>query len=171
MGKDVDYRRHPAEDFARATIEYEANSGERLIGEVTTSWSFVGAGLRLSAELLGPEYSMSWNTLDTGLKLFFSRKVKGKAGEDLVEKQNAEIGMMPVVAEEASAYGYEAENRHFVRAFLAGTKPMVTFDDGVEVMRILMAAYMSAAKGRTLDFPPRGIDSFVPDVAKGKWRP
>ena len=171
MGNEVDYRRHPAEDFARATIEYEANSGERLIGEVTTSWSFVGAGLRLSAELLGPEYSMSWNTLDTGLKLFFSRKVKGKAGEDLVEKQNAEMGMMPVVAEEASAYGYEAENRHFVRAFLTGEKPMVTFDDGVEVMRILMTAYMSAAKGRTLDFPPRGIDSFVPDVAKGKWKP
>jgi len=171
MGNEVDYRRHPAEDFARATIEYEANSGERLIGEVTTSWSFVGAGLRLSAELLGPEYSMSWNTLDTGLKLFFSRKVKGKAGEDLVEKQNAEMGMMPVVAEEASAYGYEAENRHFVRTFLTGEKPMVTFDDGVEVMRILMTAYMSAAKGRTLDFPPRGIDSFVPDVAKGKWKP
>ncbi len=171
MGKDVNYRRHPAEDFARATIEYEANSGERLIGEVTTSWSFVGAGLRLSAELLGPEYSMSWNTLDTGLKLFFSRQVKGKAGEDLVEKQNAEVGMMPVVAEEATAYGYEAENRHFVRAFLTGEKPMLTFDDGVEVMRILMTAYMSAAKRRTLDFPPRGLDSFVPDVAKGKWKP
>jgi len=171
MGKDVDYRRHPAEDFARATIEYETNSGERLVGEVTTSWSYVGPGLRLSAELLGPEYSMSWNTLDSGLKLFLSREVKGKAGEDLVEKQNAEVGLMPVVAEEAAAYGYEAENRHFVRAFIAGEKPMLTFDDGVEVMRILMTAYMSAAKGRTLDFPPRGLDSFVPDVAKGKWKP
>lgn len=171
MGKDVNYRLHPAEDFARATIEYEANSGERLVGEVTTSWSFVGAGLRLSAELLGPEYSMSWNTLDSGLKLFFSRQVKGKAGEDLVEKQNAEVGMMPVVAEEPAAYGYEAENRHFVRAFLTGERPMLTFDDGVEVMRILMTAYMSAARGRTLNFPPRGLDSFVPDVAKGKWKP
>ena len=171
MGKEVDYRRRPAEDFARATIEYEANSGERLIGEVTTSWSFVGAGLRLSAELLGPEYSMSWNTLDSGLKLFFSREVRGRAGEDLVEKQNAEMGLMPVVADEAAAYGYTAEDRHFVRAFLRGEKPMLTFEDGVEVMRILMTAYMSAARGKTLDFPPRGLDSFVPDVARGKWRP
>lgn len=171
MGKDVNYRKRPAEDFARATIEYEANSGERLVGEVTTSWSFVGAGLRLSAELLGPEYSMSWNSLDTGLKLFFSREVKGKAGEDLVEKQNAEMGLMPVVASEAATYGYEAENRHFVRAFLNDEQPMLTFDDGVEVMRILMTAYMSAARGRTLDFPPRGLDSFVPDVARGKWKP
>ena len=94
-----------------------------MIGEATTSWSFVGAGLRLSAELLGPEYSMSWNTLDSGLKLFFSRAVRGKAGEDLVEKQNAEIGLMPVVANEAAAYGYEAEDRHFVRVFLGKETP------------------------------------------------
>ena len=171
MGKDVDYQKRPAEDFARATIEYEAEGGERLVGEVTTSWSFVGAGLRLSAELLGPEYSMSWNTLDSGLKLFFSREVKGKAGEDLVEKQNAEMGMMPVIADEAAAYGYTAENRHFARAFSRGEKPMLTFDDGVEVMQILMAAYMSAQSGRTLSFPPRGLDSFVPEVARGKWKP
>ena len=165
MGGDVDYARRPAEDFARATIEYEADSGETLIGEVTTSWGFVGAGLRLSAELLGPEYSMSWNTLDSGLRLFFSRDVRGKAGEDLVEKQNAETGMMPVVADEAAAYGYVAEDRHFVRAFLRGEQPMLTFEDGVEVMRILMTAYMSAERGRTLDFPPRGLTSFVPKVA------
>jgi predicted dehydrogenase len=114
---------------------------------------------------------MSWNSLDAGLKLFFSREVKGKAGEDLVEKQNAEMGLMPVVSDEAATYGYTAENRHFVRAFLADEKPMLTFEDGVEVMQILMTAYMSAARGRTLDFPPRGLDSFVPDVAKGKWRP
>ena len=171
MGKAVDYQKRPAEDFARATIEYDAESGERLVGEVTTSWSFVGAGLRLSAELLGPEYSMSWNTLDSGLKLFFSREVKGKAGEDLVEKQNAEMGMMPVIADEAAAYGYTAENRHFARAFARGEKPMLTFDDGVEVMQILMAAYMSAQSGRTLAFPPRGLDSFVPEVAQGKWKP
>ena len=171
MGKSVDYRKSPAEDFARATIEYESDDGERLIGEVTTSWSYVGAGLRLSAELLGPEYSMSWNTLDSGLKLFFSREVKGKAGEDLVEKQNAEMGMMPVIADEAAAYGYAAENRHFARAFARGEKPVLTFDDGVEVMRILMAAYMSAQSGKTLDFPPRGLDSFVPEVAKGRWKP
>jgi predicted dehydrogenase len=171
MGKDVNYDREPAEDFARATIEYATESGERLIGEVTTSWSFVGAGLRLSAELLGPEYSMSWNTLDSGLKLFFSREVKGKAGEDLVEKQNAETGLMPVIAEEAAAYGYEAENRHFVRAFLRGEKPMLTFEDGVEVMQILMGAYMSAEKERTLTFPPRGVETFVPAVARGEWKP
>jgi hypothetical protein len=70
--------------------------------------------------------------------------VKGKAGEDLVEKQNAEMGLMPVVAAEAATYGYEAETGISFRAFLNDEKPMLTFDDGVDVMRILMTAYMSA---------------------------
>ena len=170
MGKEVDYTKRPSEDFARATIEYESEEGEPLVGEVTTSWAFVGAGLRLSAELLGPEYSMSWNTLDSSLKMFFSREVRGKSGEDLVEKQNAEMGLMPVVAEEASVYGYSAENRHMARAFLSGEKPMLTFDDGLEVVKILMAAYMSAESGRTLEFPPAGLESFVSAVAKGTWK-
>jgi predicted dehydrogenase len=171
MGRRVDYRRRPAEDFANMVIEFETDDGRRVLGEATTSWSFVGAGLRLSAELLGPEYSMAWNTLDSGLKLFFSREVRGRVGEDLVEKQNAEMGLMPVVAREAAAYGYEAENRHFVRAFLRGERPALTFDDGVDVVCMLMTAYISAEQGRTLPFPPRGLDAFVPAVARGKWRP
>jgi predicted dehydrogenase len=171
QGRDVDYSRHPSEDFASTTIEFRTDDGYTVLGEASTSWSFVGAGLRLSAELLGPEYSMSWNTLDAGLKLFFSREVKGRAGEDLVEKQNAEMGQMPVVANEAVAYGYEAEDRHFVRCFLGKETPRLTFDDGVEVVQMLMTAYRSAEEGRTLDFPPRGLDKFVPAVARGEWSP
>jgi predicted dehydrogenase len=171
MGKDVDYAKHPSEDFASLTIEFETADGYTVLGEATTSWSFVGAGLRLSAELLGPEYSMAWNTLDTGLKLFFSREVKSRSGEDLVEKQNAETGLMPVVADEAAAYGYQAENRHFVRAFLGKAEPALTWDDGLDVVRILMAAYQSAEQGKTLRFPPAGLDRFVPAVARGEWTP
>src|SRR6266568_4944580 len=171
MGREVDYGKRPAEDFASLIIEFATDDGYKVLGEATTSWSFVGAGLRLSAELLGPEYSLSWNTLDAGLKLFFSREVKGKTGEDLVEKQNAEMGLMPVVANEASAYGYEAEDRHFVRVFLGKEQPRLTFDDGLEVVRVLMTAYQSAEQGKTLDFPPQGLDDFVPAVAKGTWKP
>jgi predicted dehydrogenase len=97
--------------------------------------------------------------------------VKGKIGEDLVEKQNAEIGLMPVVPNEASAYGYEAEDRHFVRVFLGKEKPLLTWDDGIEVVQILMTAYKAAEEGRTLAFPPKGLDDFVPAVAKGTWNP
>ena len=171
MGSEVNYDKTPSEDFASVLIEFESEDGHKVLGEATTSWSFVGAGLRLSAELLGPEYSLQWNSLDSGLKLFFSREVQGKAGEDLVEKQNAEVGLMPVVANEAVAYGYEAEDRHFVQCFLNKEKPSLTFDDGFQVVQVLMTAYMSAEQGKTLEFPPAGIDSFLPAVAKGTWKP
>jgi predicted dehydrogenase len=177
MGPEVDYAKAPAEDFASVVIEFATADGHRVLGEATTSWSFVGPGLRLSAELLGPEYSLSWNTLDTGLHLFFSREVEGRGthevgrGEDLLEKQQAEIGLMPVVADEAVAYGYQAEDRHFTRAFLGLEAPRLTFEDGLEVVEILMTAYKSAEEGRTLDFPARGIESFVPAVARGAWKP
>jgi predicted dehydrogenase len=171
MGSTVDYSKAPSEDFASLTIEFETDDGQRVLGEATTSWSFVGAGLRLSAELLGPEYSMRWNSLDSGVQLFFSRAVKGKVGEDIVEKQNAETGVMPVVPEEYLAYGYTGEDRHFVRVFLGHEEPRLTFADGVDVVRMLMTAYQSAEEGRTLDFPPKGIEKFVPKVAQGKWKP
>ena len=171
MGKEVDYEKRPSEDFASLFVEYETDDGHRVVGEATTSWSFVGAGLRLSAELLGPEYSMRWNSLDSGLELFFSREVKGKTGEDLVEKQNAEMGVMPVVPSEAVAYGYEAEDRHFCRVFLGKEKARLDFDDGIEVVKMLMTAYQSAEQGKTIDFPGKGIDEFVPAVARGEWKP
>ena len=171
MGDGVNYRTRPAEDFASLVIDFKTEDGMLAIGEATTSWSFVGAGLRLSAELLGPEYSMSWNTLESGLKLFFSREVKGQSGEDLIEKQNAEMGQMPVVANEAAAYGYEAEDRHFVRAFLKNEKAELTFEDGLEVVQLLMAGYHSAEQGRSIDFPPPGLDTFIPTVAQGTWKP
>ena len=59
---------------------------------------------------------MSVSTLDGGTKVFFSRRLQEQqAGEDLVEKQNAEQGLMPIVGNEAAEYGYEDENRAFTR--------------------------------------------------------
>ena len=151
--------------------EYEDEDGNNLVVETTTSWCFVGAGLRLSMELFGPEYSMFVNTLDSDLKVFFSRKVAGAEAEDLVEKQNAESGEMPVVSNETDTYGYTAENRHMVQSFLAGKRPEENFDDGVSVTELLMTAYMSAEQDKTIPFPPSGLDEFIPKVAKGEWNP
>ena len=167
----TDYLKRPAEDFARSLIEYKDESGHKLVVETTTSWCFVGAGLRLSMELFGPEYSMFINTLDSDLKVFFSRKVAGQEGEDLVEKQNAESGGMPVVSNEAEVYGYTAENRHMVESFLAGKRPEENFDDGLDVTRLLMAAYMSAEQGKTIKLPNSNIEDFIPAVSQGNWNP
>ena len=171
MGAEVDYINRPSEDFARATIQYEDEQGTPLIGEVTTSWSYVGAGLRLSMELLGPEYSLSMSSLDSGLKLFLSRKVTGAIGEDLVEKQNAEQGLMPVVGNEAAEYGYEGENRYFINCFLEGKMPEENFHDGMEVTELLMTAYLSAEQERTIEFGAQNLDAYIPPVARGDWKP
>ena len=49
---------------------------------------------------------MEANSLQAETEVFLSREVEGEAGEDLVEKQNAEQGLMPVVGDEAATYGY-----------------------------------------------------------------
>jgi predicted dehydrogenase len=169
-GGAVDYSRAPAEDFARAAISLRAPGGERVLVEATTSWSYVGPALRLRAELLGPEYSMQVDSLTTDLTVFLSRKLQGDAGEDLVEKQNAESGLMPVIADEPAVYGYTAENRHMVQAFLARRMPDENWHDGLAVTEVLMACYKSAEDGRTITFPV-DLDAFVPAVARGAWTP
>ena len=171
FGNDIDYKNRPSEDFARATIEYEDADDNTLISETTTSWCFVGAGLRLRSELLGPEYAMEANSLRSDTEVFFSREVEGEAGEDLVEKQNAEQGLMPIVGDEAATYGYTGENRHFVRRFLDATQPELDFRSGREVVELLMTAYMSAEQERTLDWKPDGLRDFVPAVQEGTWDP
>jgi predicted dehydrogenase len=170
-GGKTDYLTRPSEDFARALVEYKDEDGRILVVETTTSWCYVGAGLRLSMELLGPEYSLSINTLDSGLKVFFSRGVQGDSGEDLVEKQNAEMGLMPVISSEETEYGYIGENRHMIQSFLNGKRPEENFSDGLNVAELLMAAYMSAEQEKTLVYPPPGLDTFIPAVARGAWNP
>ncbi len=166
MGIGYDYRKYPAEDFARGTLEYNCPDGQRLIVEVSTSWSFVGAGLRIALELQGPEYAMQFDSLQSRLNVFLSRNVTGEQGEDLVEKQNSEQGLMPIAEEEAHLYGYVAENRHMVERFAAGLAPDLTFDDGIDVVRTLMALYRSAELGRTVDPAHEDLAEYVPPVAR-----
>jgi predicted dehydrogenase len=166
MGPEVDYSKRPAEDFARGILTLEDAEGQTVLIEATTSWAYVGPGLRITLELLGPEYAMEFSSLNTGLKVFLSRAVKGSSGEDLVEKQNAEQGLMPVLDDEAGIYGYTLENRHFVDAFRAGASPVETFRDGVEVVRMLMALYRSAELGRTVRFDEEDLENYIPVVAR-----
>jgi predicted dehydrogenase len=58
MGSQVDYSRRPAEDFARSALIFKDAEGHEVLVEATNSWAYVGAGLRIQIELLGPEYAM-----------------------------------------------------------------------------------------------------------------
>jgi len=168
MGLKFDFQKRPVEDFARGVLEFEDPEGNCVLAEAATSWSYVGAGLRLSLELHGPEYAMQFDSLNPRLQVFLSRNVKGSQGEDLVEKQNAEQGLMPIVEEEASMYGYVGENRHMVERFLAKKVPDETFEDGVRVVEMLMALYKSAESGRKILLADEDLSDFVPSVAKSQ---
>ena len=166
----VDYTKTPSEDYAHAVFEFINGDGEPVVVEATTSWSFVGAGLRLSFELLGPEYSMENDTLSTESKLFLSRNLQQAEGEDMIEKQNAEQGLMPLLSDEAVSYGYTGENSHLTTMFLQGEQPLEGLESGLEVIEMLMAAYKSAEQGCTITWP-LDLEEFVPAVAKGEWNP
>jgi len=166
MGAEVDYSRHPAEDFARGALVFRDAEGHEVMVEATNSWAYVGPGLRILIELLGPEYAMEFSSLNTGLKVFLSRAVAGGQGEDLVEKQNAEQGLMPVLENEADIYGYVGENRHMVDAFRHRRRPLETFHDGVAVAQMLMALYRSAEIGQVVTLPAPELERYVPPVAR-----
>ena len=169
MGSEIDYANRPAEDFARGTLTLEDETGEKVMIEATTSWAYVGPGLRIQLELLGPEYAMEFSTLNTGLRVFLSRNVTGAEGEDLVEKQSAEQGLMPVLEDEAATYGYTLEDRHMVGAFRRGEEPLETFRDGVAVVEMLMALYRSAETGSTVHLPDDGLETYIPPVARAEY--
>ncbi|OGD55556.1 dehydrogenase [Candidatus Bathyarchaeota archaeon RBG_13_60_20] len=167
----VDYRVAPAEDYASVSVLYEDDDGQRVLSEARTSWNYVGPGLRLSLEALGPEYSLSMNSLNQELSVFFSRNVRVPASEEFLEKQAAEQGLIPVVPDEAVAYGYQHENRHMVRCFLEGRMPEENWGDGLLVTGLMMAAYKSAEEGRTIGYDPGSLRGFTPAVARGAWVP
>jgi len=111
---------------------------------------------------------MEFSSLNTGLKIFMSREVKGAQGEDLVERQNAEQGLMPVLDDEPSVYGYVDENRHMAVSFRQGQTPIETFHDGVGVMEILMALYRSAELGQLVKMPCPELENYLPPVARAE---
>ncbi|AOL16497.1 dehydrogenase [Sulfolobus sp. A20] len=167
---NVDFDKEQAEDYALTIVYYKDNEDNLVISETRTSWNFVGAGLRLTVEVLGPEYSLNINTLQPELFTFFSRNVKIPQSEAFVEKQNAEQGLMPVIPDEAVTYGYQGEDRHMVESFLARRMPTENWYDGLFIVELMMHAYLSAELGKKVNFSPQQIEDFIPKVAKGEWR-
>ena len=167
---NIDYAKTPAEDYAAVNIAYEEDD-EPVLSETRVSWCYTGPGLRLSMELLGPEYSITMNSLQQELNVFLSRNIKSEQSEDFVEKQAAEQGLMPIVPDEAAAYGYVGETRHMVNSFREGAMPSEDWTDGLLVTQLMMHAYKSADEGRTIRFNPETVRGYTPKVATGEWHP
>jgi len=160
----IDFAVNPVDDYARATVRYETSEGRTVVSEATGSWCFVGAGVSRDVELLGPEYSGQVVTDESASSVFFSDAVG--EGEGWAEKQNATSGRMPVGGATVVDGGYVAENRDAVESFRAGENGQFDVDDGLEVVRLCMAAYRAAETGETVDLQSTDLEGYVPPPAR-----
>ncbi|MBI3472497.1 MAG: Gfo/Idh/MocA family oxidoreductase [Candidatus Solibacter usitatus] len=122
------------EDNALLVLKFSSGG----IGHCELSWTTKG-GLDLRNEIHGSEGSLFTDvTRGTPIQAFTA-----KAAGYIVEKADLDFGWTRPLPEEAFAYGYQAEMRHFVECVRTGTTPRETFEDGYIVNCILDAGYQS----------------------------
>lgn len=111
------------------------------IAHCELSWTTKG-GLDLRNEIHGSDGSIFTDvTRGTPLQAFTTRP----AGY-VVEKADIDYGWTRPLPEEAFAYGYQAEMRHFVECVRDGRPPREDYQDGYVVACLLEAAYQSMRK-------------------------
>lgn len=173
--RGVDYSKTPAEDFATGMITYRnPETGQRVKAQFTDSWMFEKQGLRLFMDGMGPGYAFEINTLVSPLNVFIG-DVAAEAiadQESALEKATASRGLLAVQYNEADLYGYTDENRDMLAAFSAGRDAMLSWAYGLEIQRLVMAAYLSAERGQTIDLTDKKVlaelDDYVPLIQQGK---
>jgi predicted dehydrogenase len=135
----VHHKKTKAEDNALLALKF-ASGG---IGHCELSWTTKG-GLDLRNEIHGSEGSIFTDvTRGTPIGAFTTRS----AGY-VVEKADIDFGWTRPLPEEAFAYGYQAEMRHFVECVRDGATPRETYEDGYVVNCVLDAGYRSMRSGR-----------------------
>jgi predicted dehydrogenase len=135
----VHHEKTAGEDNAMLLLQF-ASGG---LGHCELSWTTKG-GLDLRNEVHGTEGSIFTDvTRGTPLSGFSTRG----AGY-IVEKADTDLGWTRPLPEEAFAYGYQAEMRHFVECVRDGITPRETYEDGYIVNQILDAGYESMRSGQ-----------------------
>jgi len=173
--RGVDYGKTPAEDFATGMITYRNPENSQLVkAQFTNSWMFEKQGLRLFMDGMGPGYAFEINTLVSPLTVFIG-DVAAQAiadQESALEKSTASRGLLAVQYNEADLYGYTDENQDMLDSFSAGRDAMLNWEYGLEVQRLVMASYLSAERGRTIDLTDATVlaelDTYIPAIQQGK---
>ncbi len=173
--RGVDYGKTPAEDFATGMITYRnPETGQKVKAQFTNSWMFEKQGLRLFMDGMGPGYAFEINTLVSPLNIFIG-DVAAEAIKDAelaLEKATASRGLLAVQYNEPDLYGYTDENADAMDAFLDGRDGMLPWSYGLEITRLVMAAYMSAEKKRVVDLTDpatqRELETYVPLIQQGR---
>jgi len=127
------------EDNALLVLKFSSGG----IGHCEMSWSTKG-GLDLRNEIHGSDGSLFTDvTRGTPIAAFTT----ASAGY-VVEKADIDFGWTRPLPEEAFAYGYQAEMRHFVECVRDRAAPRETYEDGYIVNCILDAGYESMRAGK-----------------------
>ncbi|MBI1898308.1 MAG: Gfo/Idh/MocA family oxidoreductase [Acidobacteria bacterium] len=135
----VHHAKTKGEDNALLVLRF-ASGG---IAHCELSWTTLG-GLDLRNEVHGSEGSIFTDvTRATPIATFTTRS----AGY-IVEKADIDFGWTRPLPDEAFAYGYQAEMRHFVECVRDGATPRETYEDGYIVNCILDAGYESMRSKR-----------------------
>jgi predicted dehydrogenase len=171
----VDYAKTPAEDFATGIVTFaHPDTGQRVKGQFTVSWMYDKQGLRLLLDGLGPGYALEANSLRSPLEVFIGdAAAAGVANAELaLEKSTASQGLLAVQPNEPDLYGYVDENQDAVAAFTTGRPPLLDWSYGREIVRLTMAAYLSAEERRVVDLTDaatnKRLDTYVPLIQQGK---
>jgi predicted dehydrogenase len=171
----VDYAKTPAEDFATGMVTYaNPDNGQTVKSQFTVSWMFDKLGLRLLMDGLGPGYAFEMNSLRSPLEVFISdAAVAGVAdSEAAVEKLQASRGLLTVQPNEADLYGYTDENIDAVAAIREGRPALLDWDYGLEIVRLTMAAYLSAERRALVDLTDpatcAALETYVPLIQQGR---
>lgn len=171
----VDYAQTPAEDFTTGIITYRnPDTGQLAKAQFTDSWMFEKQGLRLFMDGMGPGYAFEINTLRSTLEVFIGDEAADAIAdaEMALEKATASRGLLAVQYNEADLYGYTDENRDAAAAFLAGKDGMLPWSYGLEITKLVMAAYMSAERGQTVDLTDPAVqqelETYIPLIQQGR---
>ncbi|MFO7973062.1 MAG: Gfo/Idh/MocA family oxidoreductase [Candidatus Hydrogenedentota bacterium] len=171
----VDYGKTPAEDFATGTVTFRnPDTGQLVKGQFTNSWMYDKQGLRLLMDGLGPGYTFEVNTLRSPLEVFIGDEAAEAVAdaESALEKATASRGLLAVQPNEADLYGYVDEMVDAVAGFTEGRKPLATWEDGLEITKLVQAAYMAAERGETLDLTDGNmqekLEGYTSLIAQGK---
>jgi predicted dehydrogenase len=173
--RGVDYARTPAEDFATGMVTYRnPETGQRVKSQFTNSWMFEKQGLRLLMDGMGPGYAFEINTLISSLQVFIGdQAAEATADAELaLEKSTASRGLLSVQYNEPDLYGYTDENQDMAGAFLAGRDALLPWSYGLEITRLVMAAYLSAEQKRVVDLTDpatlQALETYVPQIQQGR---
>jgi predicted dehydrogenase len=144
LGRFVHQDRTRGEDHSICIVEFEGGA----IGVAENSWGKTG-GIDDRCEIYGTKGNTRADLIHGNALMTHSKAGYGYA----VEKADTTTGWTFTGFEEEWNYGFPQEMQHFVNVVQGAEEPIETGEDGLEVLKIIYAAYQSAGEGRRIDWP------------------